>query len=174
HLSPANRKKQITRPFEDRHRAGHMRGEPIHMIRNRSFAVLFSASALGLVACASGAIEDDEKVLEPRDEALQILRDRAGAEVKLDINELGTTRVVAMTPRFPIATTATGPAAAAAEFLSANHDVFGMDASDASNFLLNGLDVEPKLGMSHVTLQRVFSGIPVFQGAITVHMDMNN
>jgi extracellular elastinolytic metalloproteinase len=144
------------------------------MIRNRSFTHLFSASALCLTACASAGGEDDEKVLEPRDEALQILRDRAGAEVTLDINELGTTRVVAMTPRFPVSTSSSGPAAAASEFLSANHDVFGIDASDASNFLMTNMDVEPKLGMSHVTLQRVFSGIPVFQGAITVHMDGGN
>jgi extracellular elastinolytic metalloproteinase len=144
------------------------------MIRNRSFTHLFSASALCLMACASAGGEDDEKVLEPRDEALQILRDRAGAEVTLDINELGTTRVVAMTPRFPVTTSARGPAAAAAEFLSANHDVFGIDSSDASTFVMTGLDVEPKLGMSHVTLQRVFSGIPVFQGAITVHMNAEN
>jgi hypothetical protein len=144
------------------------------MIRKRSFAVLFSASALGLVACASASDDGSTDIQEPRGTAIQILQDRAGAEVKVDVNELGTTRVVAMTPRFPISTTATGPAAAAAEFLSANHDVFGIDSSDASNFVMTGLDVEPKLGMSHVILQRVFSGIPVFQGSISVHMDPNN
>src|SRR5262245_31831470 len=105
-----------------------MRGEPIHMIRNRSFALLFSTSALWLGACATAG-EEDDAVLEPRDVAIQILRDRAGADVTLDVNELGTTRVVAMTPRFPVASTSNGPAAAAAEFLSANHDVFGIDAS---------------------------------------------
>jgi Zn-dependent metalloprotease len=144
------------------------------MIRNRSFTYLFSASALCLVACASAAGEDDETILEPRDEALQILRDQAGAEVTLDINELGTTRVVAMTPRFPVATYASGPAAAASEFLSANHDVFGLDPSDASNFVMTGLDVDNTRGMSHITMQRVFSGIPVFQGGITVHLDRSN
>ncbi|HSS03326.1 MAG TPA: M36 family metallopeptidase, partial [Kofleriaceae bacterium] len=111
---------------------------------------------------------------EPRSAAVQILQDRAGAAINLDINEAGVTRVVAMSPRHPITGTSTTPINAANEFLRNNHDVFGLDASDASNFVLNGFDPEPRLGMSHVTLQRVFSGIPLFQGAITVHMDANN
>src|SRR5215813_5405455 len=151
-----------------------MRGEPIHMIRNRSLTLLFAGSALWLAGCAVADNTDDEIANEPREAALQVLRDRAGAAVTLDINELGTTRVVAMTPQAPVPMHASDPLAAATEFLTANHDVFDLDAADAANFVVAGLDVETKLGISHVTLQRVFSGIPVFQGAITVHLDAAN
>src|SRR5262249_28049814 len=151
-----------------------MRGEPIHMIRNRSLTLLFAGSALWLAGCAVADNTDDEIANEPRDAALQILTGKAGAAVTLDIHELGTTRVVAMSPQLAVPTHASDPVGAATEFLTANHDVFQLDAADAANFLVTGVDVEPGLGMSHVTLQRVFSGIPVFQGAITVHMDAGN
>jgi hypothetical protein len=146
------------------------------MIRNRSLTLLFSASALWLGACATASdpAGDEDGPTEPRDVAVQILQDKAGASVKVDVNEAGVTRVVAMTPRFPAPAQSANATSAAAAFLAANHDVFGLDAADASNFVMTGFDPEPKLGMSHVTLQRVFSGIPVFQGAITVHTDANN
>ncbi|HEU4728978.1 MAG TPA: extracellular metalloproteinase [Kofleriaceae bacterium] len=109
-----------------------------------------------------------------RDEAVQVLQQSAGAPVALEVNELGTTRVVSMTPQFPVPSRTSDPALAALSFLSTHHDTFQMDATEAASFVVSRVDVEPKLGVSHVTLQRMFQGIPVFQGAITVHMDAGN
>src|SRR5262249_34742731 len=45
---------------------------------------------------------------------------------------------------------------------------------DASQFVVTRVDVDRAGDIRHVTLNRVFDGIPVFQGAITVHMDAGN
>jgi hypothetical protein len=145
------------------------------MIRTLRLTLLLSSSALWVTACATAADPDDGFApADERDVAIQLLQVKAGAPVSVELSELGATRVVAMTPQFAVRGSATDPAQAATEFLASHHDVFKLDAADASNFLVNGIDVERHLNMSHVTLQRVFSGIPVFQGAITVHVDNTN
>jgi subtilisin-like proprotein convertase family protein len=146
----------------------------MQMIRNSRLTELLATSALVLTACATADTKDGGKPSDVRDEALETLQLKAGAPVTVEVSELGTTRVVSMTPRFPVATHATDPALAALDFLSTHHDVFQMTAADAGNFVATRVDVEPRLGVSHVTLQRTLNGIPVFQGAITVHMDGGN
>jgi hypothetical protein len=144
------------------------------MIRNHRLTQLLSASALGALGLTACATADDGKVADHRDEAVQTLQQAAGAPVALEVNEVGTTRVISMTPQFPVPSRSLDPAVAAQSFLSTHHETFQLDAADAASFVVSRVDVEPKLGVSHVTLQRVFQGIPVFQGAITVHMDASN
>jgi hypothetical protein len=143
------------------------------MFRNSRLTQLLSASALWLTACATAG-DDSSKPTDDRAEALETLQQQAGAPVTLEVNELGATHVVSMTPRFPVPGHATDPAEAATNFLLTHHGLFQLDAADAASFVVTRVDVEPKLNMSHVTLQRVFEGIQVFQGAITVHMDSGN
>ncbi|HEX7844053.1 MAG TPA: M36 family metallopeptidase [Kofleriaceae bacterium] len=136
---------------------------------------MLAASALVLTACATADNKDGGgKPSDVRDEAIETLQLKAGAPVTLEVNEAGTTRVVSMTPRFPVPSHATDPALAALDFLTSHHDAFQLDTADAANFVVTRVDVEPRLNVSHVTLQRTFNNIPVFQGAITVHMDGRN
>ncbi len=132
------------------------------------------ASALWLAACATSGTDEGGKPSDDRDQALETLQLKAGAPVAMEVNEAGTTRVVAMSPRFHVSTGATDPAEAAKNFLAQNHDVFQLSAADAASFIVTRTDVEPKSDFRHITLQRTFSGIPVFQGAITVHLDPGN
>jgi hypothetical protein len=143
------------------------------MIRNARLAQLLAASALSVTACAT-AVDDGDAPANERDKALDLLQRNSGAPVAIELNEAGVTRIVAMTPRFPVATHATDVAQAATSFLASHHDVFQLDAADAASFAVTRVDPEPERNMNHVTLQRTFNGIPVFQGAITVHMDGGN
>jgi subtilisin-like proprotein convertase family protein len=153
-------------------------GEPsegTYMIRNRNFALLLSAPVFW-AACAT-ATEDGSKADQDapdRDQALQVLQLKAGASIGLEVADTGATRVVSMTPGFHVPARSSDPVVAAQGFLSDNHDLFRLDSSDASNFEVTRVDVESKLNQSHITLQRVFNGIPAFQGGITVHMDSGN
>ena len=144
------------------------------MIRNRLLLHVISASVLWTAGCATAV--DDEGVTndEPRGAVLEILQQKAGATVTVQVNELGTTRVVSMTPRFSVPARASDPAVAATDFVAAYHDVFQLDARDVADFVVAGVDVERHLGMRHVTLQRMFRGTPVFQGALAIHMDGAN
>jgi extracellular elastinolytic metalloproteinase len=135
---------------------------------------LISASALGLAACATGATEDGGKVADERDLALETLQLQAGAPVVLEVNEAGTARVLAMSPRFPIPGHATDPAIVAKDFVTAHRSVFRLDAADASEFAVTNVDDDSSTGLRHVSLNRTFHGIPVFQGGISVHMDSGN
>jgi hypothetical protein len=149
------------------------------MTRNLRFTHLLSASALctsalWLAACASGGSDDGVTNPQDRDLAVETLQLRAGAPVALEIAETGVTRVLAMTPGFHVATGITDPAAAAQRFLADHHDAFQLTAAEASSFTVTRTDVEPQTNFRHITLQRTFNGIPVFQGAITVHMDPSN
>jgi len=143
------------------------------MFRNPRLTQLLSASALWLAACATTG-DDSAQPTDDRAKAITTLQRQAGAPVTVEVNELGTTRVLSMTARFPVPGHATDPAEAATNFLAAHHDVFQLDAADAASFVVARVDAEPRLNMSHVTLQRMFAGIPVFQGAITVHLDNGN
>ncbi|TMQ08787.1 MAG: hypothetical protein E6J91_32350 [Deltaproteobacteria bacterium] len=137
---------------------------------------IFSAmgSAIGLAACAIGDNADGTTATRDRDRAVEVLQRQAGAPVTLEVNEAGISRVVAMAPRFSLAGHASDPVEAATGFLLDHHDVFQLSAADASSFVATRVDVEPRSDFRHITLQRTFNGIPVFQGAITVHMDPAN
>jgi fungalysin metallopeptidase (M36)/proprotein convertase P-domain-containing protein/fungalysin/thermolysin propeptide len=142
------------------------------MRSNRGVTRVLSASALWFTACATGGEVAPDR--DGRDGALERLQRTAGAPVTLEINEAGTARVLAMTPWFAVAGHATDPAAAAQRFLADHHDVFQLSAQDAASFVVTRVDVEPQSDLRHITLQRSYHGIPVFQGAITVHMDPGN
>jgi subtilisin-like proprotein convertase family protein len=131
-------------------------------------------SALWLAACATGGTDDGTRVTQDRNLALEALQRKAGAPVTLEVNDAGTARVLAMTPRFAVAGRAADPASAAKDFLAEHHDVFQLSATDAASFVVTRADIEPKSDFRHITLQRTYQGIPVFQGAITVHMDPGN
>ncbi|HEU4733210.1 MAG TPA: M36 family metallopeptidase [Kofleriaceae bacterium] len=133
---------------------------------------LLFASALSITACAG--VADRETGSADRDQAIEVLQQRTGAPIAVEVNETGTTRVLATTPRFPVPGHLADPAAAAASFLAAHHDAFQLDAGEAASFVASRVDVEPKLGVSHVVLQRMHDGIPVFQGAIQILMDSGN
>ncbi|HEX2689597.1 MAG TPA: extracellular metalloproteinase, partial [Kofleriaceae bacterium] len=128
-----------------------------------------------MAACAPGdAVDGVKPTAEDRDQALDVLQRQAGAPVKLELSEAGTARVLAMTPQFLVAGHVTDPTEAAKAFLATHHDVFQLSASDTSSFTVARVDVEPKTGLRHITLARTYDGIPVFQGAMTVHMDSGN
>ncbi|HEX3760376.1 MAG TPA: M36 family metallopeptidase, partial [Kofleriaceae bacterium] len=143
------------------------------MINNARLIQLLAASTLSVTACAT-AVDDGDAPANQRDKALDLLQRNSGAPVAMELNEAGITRIVSMTPRFPVATHATDVAQAATGFLAAHHDIFQLEAADVASFAVTRVDAEPERNMSHVTLQRTFNGIPVFQGAITIHMDGGN
>jgi extracellular elastinolytic metalloproteinase len=142
------------------------------MIKSTTLSPLLFASVLSLAACAG--IADDTRTSAARDQAIEALQQNTGAPVAVDVNEAGTTRVVAMTPGFPVHSHAADPAAAAAAFVTAHHDAFQLGASDAASFVAANVDVEPRLGVSHVALQRQLDGIPVFHGGLQILMDSGN
>ena len=129
--------------------------------------------SLGLAGCAT-AVDDGDAPADSRDIELAALQQTAGAPISMELNEAGLTRVLSMTPRFPVSGHATDPAIAATNFLAAHHDVFQLAASDLSSFVITRVDAEPERNMSHVTLQRTYNGIPVYQGNLTIHMDGGN
>jgi subtilisin-like proprotein convertase family protein len=142
------------------------------MMRDRNLIQLLSVSALSLAACAT--IDDGARSAGDRDQGVQELQRQAGAPVALEVGDTGDARVLAMTPRFAVPGHATDPAVAAQDFLTTHHAVFQLDAADATQFAVGRVDVDRAGDIRHVTLNRVFGGIPVFQGAITVHMDAGN
>src|SRR5512140_576931 len=144
------------------------------MFRSHSLTPWLYAAALGLAACAPGGTEDGVKVTQDREQALAALQRQAGAPVTLEVGATGDARVLAMTPRFPVPGHASDPAVVAQDFLAAHHDVFQLDAEDASQFVVTRVDRDRAGDLRHVTLNRVFDGIPVYQGALTVHLDAGN
>jgi len=130
------------------------------------------ASTFSFTGCTG--VDDDAQRGADRDQAIQALQQRTGAPVTVEVNEAGTTRVLAMTPRFPAPTRVADPAQAAAAFVTAHHDAFQLAQAEAASFVTTGVDVEPRLGVTHVHLQRQVDGVPVFQGGIQVLMDGGN
>src|SRR5262245_29796657 len=141
------------------------------MIRNRAgwlaIATFFAAG------CTTDPNESTKTTEDPGG-TLDDLQQRTGAPVRLELGEDGTARVLSMTPRHPLATKLIDPAEAASTFLTDYHKVFDLRADDASEFVVARVDVDGARDLRHVTLQRTYDGIPVFQGAITVHMDAKN
>jgi hypothetical protein len=125
-----------------------------------------------LTACAT--VDDNDQANADRGHAIEALQRKSGAPVTVEVNETGTTRVLSMTPQFPLPSRLADPAAAASRFVAEHHDAFQLTASDATSFVATSVDVEPKLNVSHVALQKVYNGIPVFQGSIQVLMDSGN
>lgn len=148
----------------------------MQMIRNRTLTQLLFGTALCLGACATADQVDDDLIPDDRDNAIEELARMTGAPVSLEIGETGVSRVLEMTPRFAVRAHVPDPAFAAQDFLSTHHDAFRLDSDAAKEFVVTRVDVDPATAgsLSHVTLQREYDGIPVFQGAITVHMDPGN
>ncbi len=136
------------------------------------FTQIFSLSTLSLAACAG--VGDTSQAALDRDQTVTVLQQKSGAPVTLETSETGDLRVLAMTARFPVPGHATDPVVVAQDFLATHHDVFQLDAADASQFVVARVDNDRAGDIRHVTLQREFNGIPVFQGAIGVHMDGGN
>ncbi len=135
-------------------------------------AQAFSLSALSLIACTTQT--DATQTARARDQAAAALQRLTGAPVTLEVGVTGDVRVFAMTPQFAVPGHATDPVAAATGFLAAHHDLLQLDAGDTSQFVVTRVDSDRAGDLRHVTLQRMFNGIPVFQGALTVHMDSGN
>jgi subtilisin-like proprotein convertase family protein/Zn-dependent metalloprotease len=144
------------------------------MMRRGNATRLILASFLSLAACTTPDDDQPERAVPDRARALELLRLKAGAEVALQVGETGVTRVVAMTPRFPVPGNDSDPAAAAIFFLTEHHDAFQVDKSEVASFAVTRVDRDPGSDVRHVTLQRLVDGDPVFQGAITVHMTAAN
>ena len=125
---------------------------------------------MSLAACTSV----NDKATSPRDQAIQDLQHKAGAPVALEVGDAGDVRVLAMTPRFPVPGHDPDPMYVAMDFLTNHHDAFQLDATEARQFIATRIDNDPTTDLHHVTLNRVYDGIPVFQGAISVHMDAGN
>jgi hypothetical protein len=143
------------------------------MLRSRSLTPLLTGTTLWLAACATSAT-DDAKITQDRDLALETLQQQAGAPVTLEVGETGDVRVLAMTPRFSVPGHATDPAIVAQDFLATHHDVFQLSAADATQFIVTRVDHDRAGDINHVILDRVWNGIPVFQGEISIHMDAGN
>jgi len=144
------------------------------MFRSCRLTPWLQASALGLAACATSGPDDRVKLAQDRELALAALQRQAGAPITLEVGPTGDARVLAMPPRAPVPGHATDPAVVAQDFLAAHHDLFQLDATDATQFVVARVDRDRTGDVRHVTLNRVFDGIPVYQGAITVHMDAGN
>ena len=142
------------------------------MIRHYNLTQALSVSVLSLAACATA--DDSARSAADRDQAVEELQRQAGAPIAFEVGTTGDARVLAMTPRFPAPGHATDPAVVAKDFLATHHDAFQLDAADASQFEVTSVDTDRAGDIRHVTLNRVYNGIPVFQGAITVHLDPGN
>jgi subtilisin-like proprotein convertase family protein len=140
--------------------------------RYHSSAKLLYVLGLWLSACSQP--DDGVRSAGVRDQAVRELERQAGAPVALEVSDTGDLRVLAMTHQFPVPGHAADPTTAALGFLAANHDVFQLDAGEATQFAVTGVDSDRAGALHHVTLQRVYNGIQVFQGAMTVHMDKGN
>ena len=90
------------------------------------------------------------------------------------VGQTGLLRVLSIDPRAPVATHEADPAAAATRFLADHRDAFQLGESEIASFAVTRIDRDPKSDVRHVTLQRLVDGDPVFQGAITVHMNRGN
>jgi extracellular elastinolytic metalloproteinase len=134
---------------------------------------LLSVTSLSLAAC-TGVNDMTTSTTDRRDQAVQELQRQAGAPVTVEVGATGDTRILATTPRFPVPGHATDPAVAAMDFLVAQHDLFQLDDAEASHFALTSEDHDPITSLHHITLNRTYNGILVFQGGITIHMDNGN
>jgi hypothetical protein len=130
--------------------------------------------ALGLAACSLSPADEPAKADEDPQKALRELERLTGAPVSLELSDRGTTRVIAMTGGHPLTGLGSDPAAAAEQLLARHHSAFRLRATDADDFAVTRVDVDPGTALRHVTLQRTYDGVPVFHGGITVHMDAQN
>ena len=145
------------------------------MIRNRTLnKLLLSAASFCFAACASGAYEETkpDDADGQREGAVEALQLRAGGQVQVELNEAGVTRIISMSPQANLAGNNGDPTIAAKSFLADNHDAFKLSAEEAASVIATRVDADK--GGTHVVLNRVYNGIPVFQGAIAVHMGAGN
>jgi extracellular elastinolytic metalloproteinase len=144
------------------------------MTTHRTLAYLFAATTT-LVGCTSDDNDDGVAPQDNRDDAIDRLAQTTGAPVKLEIADDGNaSRAITMSAGFALSSSATDKVLAAQEFLATYHDALGLDADAASNFVVARVDQDRAGNIRHVTFQRMFGNIPVFQGALTIHLDPKN
>jgi len=128
------------------------------------FLHVLSITTLGMAACAG--------LDEPADLPVVSELERSGDAVRIERGADGATRVLAIAA--PVASGLTDPVAAAQRFVAEHADALGLDPGDLASFVVAQVDVDPASRLRHVTLQRTYAGIEVFQGAVTVHLDARN
>src|SRR5262245_41781744 len=99
------------------------------MRRTHIMAILRTLTHLSLVAaafagCASEPTDDGSANQSRRDDAIDELADLTGAPVTLEVGDTGVSRVIAMTPGFPLPMAVPDTVVAAQNFLSRHHDAF--------------------------------------------------
>lgn len=143
------------------------------MIRRRTLTHLCLLS-LPLIGCSSDPGGEVSDAVDVRDDAVAHLTDLTGGQVEYEIGEANATRVIAMAPGRPVTMNVPDSAIAAQNFVAANRDAFLLADADMDGLVVARVDHDRAGDVNHVTLQRTIDGIPVFQGAISVHMDRNN
>jgi hypothetical protein len=128
--------------------------------------------AVALAACAG--VDGAPSPAGDRDRAIAALTRDAGAAVAVELHAGGALRVLAMTPGFPVPGRGGDPAAVALDFVAAYRDAFQLGDAEARELAVTRVDRDAAGDLRHVTLQRRVAGVPVFQGAITVHLDAGN
>lgn len=137
------------------------------------------AAACGVAGCEAtpGDGGDGETVssadVGQEKDALVGIEARSGGPVDVERDEAGRVRVVTLAPgaRYAPGLRGGGPEAAARSFVADNRGLFGLTAGAVDELALGRVDADDGSGLRHVTLHRTVNGVPVFQGAITVHMD---
>jgi Zn-dependent metalloprotease len=147
-------------------------------IWNARFSALFAlVAACGISGCNDAPGDDSETGTADsgqEKDALNGIEARSGGPVDVERDEAGRVRVVSMAPGARYAARSGDPATAARGFLAENRGLFGLSAAAAGEFEVARVDDDATHGLRHVTLQRTVGGVPVFQGAVTVHMDGSN
>jgi subtilisin-like proprotein convertase family protein len=145
----------------------------------RSFPAVLSFGALSLVAC-NATIGDGSKseefgpsLDEQQQVALVNLQGLAGGPIRLELNERGGVNVLSMEPGHNLISAFGAPDDIANNFIRQHAPLFRLDNNEASEFEATRVDKDSS-GLTHVVMQRVIDGVPVFQGVISVHMDASN
>src|SRR5437762_366039 len=142
--------------------------------------------AIWLTALLSiGSIACDAQISDGKDGAsgpslnedqqadLVALQQQAGGPVHLELGDGGGVRVLDMTEGHHLVGLVGAPEDVAQSFLSQHRAPFQLSTTEATDFEATRVDVDPGSNVKHVTLQRTVQGIPVYQGAVTVHIDSN-
>lgn len=139
------------------------------------------AAACGVAGCEATPGDDGETVTGTgtdsgqEKDALVGIEARSGGPVDVERDEAGRVRAVTLAPGARYAGLAGGSAEDAARgFVAENRGLFGLTAGAVGELALGRVDGDDGHGLRHVTLHRTVNGVPVFQGAITVHLDASN
>ena len=106
--------------------------------------------------------------------ALVELQQLSGAPVEIELNHLGSIKLIQMQEGYSYPSNFTGsPKIASEQFLNQNKNLFNLNQDKIFEFKTTKIDVDEN--SSHVTMQRYIDNIPIFQGTISFHLDnLNN